>query len=88
MGAAVLIGPRDLRADKVLEKHADWAEQFLQEYREKGVAVTPETIWPILQEETGKVFARVLEDAGVYKCSAEGRAAFGRFLKTAGFREA
>ncbi len=87
LGDGILKG-RDLRADKVLEKHADWAEQFLQEYREKGVAVTPENIWPILQEETGKVFARVLEDAGVYKCSAEGRAAFGRFLKTAGFREA
>jgi UDPglucose--hexose-1-phosphate uridylyltransferase len=33
----------------------------------------------VLREEIGKVFVRVLEDAGVYKCTQEGRAAFGRF---------
>jgi UDPglucose--hexose-1-phosphate uridylyltransferase len=33
----------------------------------------------ILQEEVGKVFAQVLEHAGVYKCTPEGRAAFRRF---------
>jgi len=31
-------------------------------------------------EETGRVFAAVLEDAGVYKCTAEGRNAFLRFV--------
>ena len=41
----------------------------------------------ILQEEVGHVFARVLEDAGVYKCDAEGREAFGRFLNSVGFSE-
>ena len=35
----------------------------------------------ILQEEIGKVFVRVLEDAGVYKCTPEGREAFDRFLR-------
>jgi len=29
----------------------------------------------------GAVFTRVLEDAGVYKCTAEGRAAFMRFIE-------
>ena len=36
----------------------------------------------ILKEEIGKVFVGVLEDAGVYKCTKEGREAFARFLKT------
>lgn len=34
----------------------------------------------ILKKETGKVFVQVLEDAGVYKCSKEGREAFARFI--------
>lgn len=36
----------------------------------------------ILQEEVGQVFVHVLEDAGVYKCTEEGREAFKRFLGT------
>ena len=35
----------------------------------------------ILKTETGRVFTQVLEDAGVYKCTPEGRAAFRRFLE-------
>ena len=31
-------------------------------------------------DKRGKVFARVLEDAGVYKCTPEGRAAFETFI--------
>ena len=34
----------------------------------------------ILQQEIGKVFVKVLEDAGVYKCTEEGRKAFDRFI--------
>ena len=34
----------------------------------------------ILHEEVGQVFVHVLEDAGVYKCTEEGREAFRRFL--------
>ncbi len=36
----------------------------------------------ILQQEVGKVFCRVLEDAGVYKCTDEGMSAFMRFVDT------
>lgn len=36
--------------------------------------------WPILQAEIGRVFVRVLEDAGVYKRDAAGQAAFDRFI--------
>ena len=34
----------------------------------------------ILLQETGKVFADVLEDAGVYKCTAAGREQFLAFV--------
>ena len=41
----------------------------------------------ILKEEVGQVFAKVLEDAGVYKCTTEGREAFERFLNTVDFHK-
>jgi UDPglucose--hexose-1-phosphate uridylyltransferase len=36
----------------------------------------------ILKQEVGKVFCGVLEDAGVYKRTPEGKAAFLRFIET------
>ena len=36
----------------------------------------------IVRESVGQIFARVLEDAGVYKRTAEGQAAFRRFVAT------
>ena len=82
MGQAILEG-RDIRADEELAKHADWVDAFLPRY----ASITAENVDQILQEEVGLVFARVLEDAGVYKCTEEGRAAFGRFLASVGFQE-
>lgn len=68
---------KDIRSNELLEKHADWAESFLPDYKD----VTKENVEIILRDEVGKVFAKVLEDAGVYKCTKEGREAFERFLK-------
>ena len=67
----------DLRADERTEKHADWAEAFAPNY-----AITSENALEIVRAETGKVFAKVLEHAGVYARTAEGKAAFLRFLKS------
>ena len=53
-------------------------EEFLPEYTD----LNEDNIDEILKKEVGKVFVRVLEDAGVYKCTPEGREAFGRFIKT------
>ena len=86
LGAYIAEG-KDIRSNASIEKHADWVEAFLPAYREKGIAVTAENVEDILKEEVGHVFARVLEDAGVYKCDEEGRAAFGRFLTSVGFKE-
>ncbi len=67
---------KDIRSDETIEKHADWVAEFLPKYTN----INKDTIDEILQQEVGKVFCQVLEDAGVYKCNEEGMAAFGRFL--------
>lgn len=71
---AILQG-KDIRSIEELEKHADWAEQFLKGYEQ----VTKETVDEILQKEIGLVFSQVLEDAGVFKRDKAGMAAFERF---------
>ena len=65
----------DLRGSETLAKHADWAEELKTRY-----TFTAENVTDILQSEVGAVFAQVLEHAGVYKCTPEGRAAFQRFI--------
>lgn len=67
---------RDIRADEVLAKHADWVDELKQRY-----TFTPENAMDILMKETGRVFSEVLEDAGVYKCTPEGRAGFLDFIR-------
>ena len=74
---AILDG-KDLRADEVLAKHADWAEEFLASYPK----VDESNIDTVLQNEVGKVFAQVLEDAGVYKRTESGKEGFLRFINT------
>ena len=59
-----------------LAKHASWVEELKVQY-----SFTRENTACILKVETGKVFAKVLEHAGVYKRTAEGQAAFARFIK-------
>ena len=66
----------DLPLEGELEKHADWVEEMKQR-----CTFTKETINCVLKLEVGKVFAQCLEDAGVYKRTPEGRAAFLRFIE-------
>ena len=73
--ADVLVSGGDLRADEALAKHADWAEELQTRY-----AFTRENVTGILEQEIGQVFAAVLEHAGVYKCTQQGRDAFLRFI--------
>ena len=49
--------------------------------------ITKDNAEDILKEEVGQVFAKVLEDAGVYKCTPQGREAFERFLNTVDFHK-
>ena len=73
--ADALVQDADLRSSETLAKHADWAEELKTRY-----TFTAENVTDILQSEVGAVFAQVLEHAGVYKCTPEGRAAFQRFI--------
>lgn len=72
-----ILAKEDLRADAVTEKHADWVESWIG-----NVEITPENVTEIINAEVGKVFVGVLEDAGVYKATEEGRAGIRDFLKT------
>ncbi len=65
----------DLRADPLTAHHADWAEGFAPKH-----TITADNALEIVYQETGLVFAQVLECAGVYKRTPVGRAAFLRFL--------
>ena len=82
LGDAIVNGA-DIRSNADLEKHADWVDEFLPKYD----CITKDNVDDILKKEVGLVFERVLEDAGVYKCTEAGRAAFGRFLASVGFKE-
>ena len=73
--AAALVAGADVAADETLAKHAAWVEGLKAQY-----TFTEENALDIILQETGKVFAAVLEDAGVYKCSPEGRAQFAAFI--------
>ncbi|WP_104805650.1 UDP-glucose--hexose-1-phosphate uridylyltransferase [Blautia marasmi] len=76
--ASYILEGRDPAENEMLEKHADWVKEFLPKYRD----INEKNVMDILQEEVGQVFVKVLEDAGVYKCTPEGRAAFKKFLAT------
>lgn len=68
---------KDISSNEKIEKHAAWAESFLPKYDN----LNKDNIQDVLQKEVGEVFVHVLEDAGVYKCTPEGRAAFMRFIE-------
>ena len=75
--ADAILTDADLTADEVLSKHADWVAELKEKY-----TFTEENALDILLQETGKVFSEVLEDAGVYKCTEEGRKQFLAFIQT------
>ncbi len=72
--AGAIADGRDIAGDAVLGKHAAWVEELKKSY-----TFTRENAMEILMQETGKVFAGVLEDAGVYKNNTQGKAAFLKF---------
>ena len=73
LAQAILEG-KDIAADETLCKHGRWVEELKKSY-----TFTPDNALDIILQETGRVFAAVLEDAGVYKNTSEGKAAFLKF---------
>ena len=75
--AAYLVG-EDV---SIADYHQEWADELKESHpdlKDKIQALN------IVQESVGKIFARVLEDAGVYKQTEEGQAAFMRFVEQVG----
>lgn len=75
--ATAIVDGDDISVNESLMKHEAWFNAF-----KDGYTFTKENALGILYAEIGKTFVRVLEDAGVYKVTEEGRAAFLRFVDT------
>lgn len=71
----VLVSGGDPASDEILAKHAPWAAELRARH-----TFTVDNVDGILRDEVGKVFAQVLEHAGVFKCTRQGREAFLRFV--------
>lgn len=65
----------------VADYHKEWADELKTQYPNLSDKVQA---LEIVQESVGKIFARVLEDAGVYKQTEEGQEAFMRFVEQVG----
>ncbi len=76
--ADAIINGKDLRADDKTVAHADWVDEFIGNYTD----ITHQNVMNILKAEVGKVFATVLEHAGVFKRNEAGFAAFMRFIES------
>lgn len=67
------------RENTVATYHQPWADDL----KATHPAITEEAeAEALVRESVGQIFARVLEDAGVYKRTSEGQAAFRRFVAT------
>lgn len=75
--ADAMLQKKDLHNDEVLAKHADWAEEILAKHPDFNQQNAQE----ILRQETGLVFSKVLEDAGVYKRNKEGKKAIEKLIE-------
>ena len=71
-----ILAHEDIRSIPEIASHADWAAEIEARNR-----FTEENADEIIRREVGYVFQQVLEDAGVYKRTPEGRAAFLRFTE-------
>ena len=72
-----ILNSKDIRSNEEIRKHADWAYNFIPKYE----SITKDNINEILRQEIGKTFVKVLEDAGVYKCTPDGMKGFMKFIQ-------
>ncbi len=73
-----LVNGEDVSKNEKIAIHADWAVEIKEKYTD----INAENVHEIVLKETGLVFKTVLEHAGVYKVTDEGRKAFIKFLDT------
>lgn len=74
--AEYIIKGKDISGNEAIAKHADWANEILSTRHD----ITSENVMEVLETEIVKVFVKVLEDAGVYKCTPEGLESFKKFI--------
>ena len=72
----LILKGEDLASDESIASHVDWAKEWMKNYDD----INASNIHKIVQDEIGKVFSKVLECAGVYKCTEEGRKYFDKFI--------
>ena len=75
--ASYLVG----EAVTVADYHQEWADQLKAQHPD---LTDKEKALEIVKDSVGAIFARVLEDAGVYKQTEQGQAAFMRFVEQVG----
>ncbi len=76
--AQYIIEGKDVSSHEDLVKHAEWTAMITSKYNDINV----DNVNGIIEEEVGQVFVKVLEHAGVFKATEDGRAAFRRFVET------
>lgn len=76
--ADYLVKGKDIGSNEAIAHHKEWALQFLPKYG----SITNDNVEDILHKEIGLTFVKVLEDAGVYKCTPQGRQAFLKFIES------
>ena len=74
----LILNGKDIASDESIASHVDWAKEWMKKYDKLDEI----NVHGIIQDEIGKVFAKVLECAGVYKCTGEGRKFFSKFIDT------
>ena len=72
-----MVSGKNVRDIPAISHHADWAEQLIRDNPD----ISEANVRGILENGIGEVFMQVLLDAGVYKRTPEGKAAFMRFVK-------
>ncbi len=71
----------ELKSREGMEKHINWIGKIVENH---GKNLNKEEAEKILEAETAKKYAQVLEDAGVYKNTENGHKGFERFLESMG----
>lgn len=72
-----ILNNKDIRANEEIKKHADWVEEWKDNYE-----ITAGNIHSIIQDEISQVFIKVLECGSVYKRTEKGKEAFLRFIES------
>lgn len=75
--AKAVVENKDIRADEVLTKHADWVDMLKEKYD-----INAENVDGILKKEIGIVYSEILEQCGVFARDENGRSQLKKFIES------